>query len=97
MQADVAPQGDSPEGDSPQAAGQGRFALGQLMRSFGSFWWDFLVGDTPELFVGALLVLGACALAVHQGAPRFVVVGCLPVLTALLLVLSVIRRARPRR
>jgi hypothetical protein len=69
----------------------------RLVRSFGAFWWEFLVGDTPELFVGALLVIGACALAVHQGAPRFVVVGSLPVLTAVLLFLSVIRRAKSRR
>jgi hypothetical protein len=92
MRADTAPDGNGAEAESLR-----RSALGHLVRSFGSFWWDFLIGDTPELFVGALLVLGACALAVHQGAPRFVVVGCLPVLTALLLFFSVIRRARARR
>jgi hypothetical protein len=23
--------------------------VGRLLRAFGLFWWDFLVGDTPEL------------------------------------------------
>jgi hypothetical protein len=71
--------------------------MSRFARAFGAFWWDFLVGDTPELLIGALVVLGAGALAVHQRAPRFVVVGCLPVLTALLVMLSVIRRTRARR
>jgi hypothetical protein len=29
------------------------------VRAFGRFWLDFLVGDTPELFVATLLVVGA--------------------------------------
>lgn len=32
---------------------------GRVLRSVGRFWWNFLVGDTPELFVGVLAVLGA--------------------------------------
>ena len=27
-------------------------------KAFGLFWWDFRVGDTPELFVGMLVVVG---------------------------------------
>jgi hypothetical protein len=67
------------------------------IRSFGAFWWDFLVGDTPELLPGVLVVLGAGALAVHQHAPRIVVIGLVPVLAALLLSASVLWRARARR
>jgi len=26
------------------------------VHSFLHFWWDFLIGDTPELFVGALVI-----------------------------------------
>ena len=26
-------------------------------RAFGHFWWDFLVGDTPELFVAVLVLV----------------------------------------
>jgi hypothetical protein len=34
------------------------------LRAFGRFWLDFLVGDTPELFVATLVVVGvALALA----------------------------------
>jgi hypothetical protein len=42
-------------------------AVVRVLRSFGRFWWDFLVGDTPELFVGVLVALGA-VLAL-RGAP----------------------------
>jgi hypothetical protein len=31
------------------------------LKAFGRFWWDFLVGDTPELFVATLLILGVTA------------------------------------
>ena len=64
--------------------------------AFGEFWWDFLVGDTPELVPGVLAILGIAALAVHQGAPRFAVIGAVPVLSALLLCLSVFRRHKSR-
>lgn len=69
----------------------------RFVRAFGAFWWDFLIGDTPELFVGVLVVLGAAALAVHQGAPRFVVIAAVPFLTAALLCFSVLRHQRTRR
>jgi hypothetical protein len=29
----------------------------RLTRSFGAFWWDFVVGETPELAVGTLAVV----------------------------------------
>ena len=34
----------------------------RLIKGFGRFWWDFLVGDTPELFVAALVIIGVTAL-----------------------------------
>jgi hypothetical protein len=30
----------------------------KYLAAFGRFWWEFLVGDTPEVAVGALGVLG---------------------------------------
>ena len=30
--------------------------------AFGRFWWEFLIGDTPELFVGGVAVIGVLAL-----------------------------------
>ena len=32
------------------------------LRAFGRFWVDFLVGDTPELLVAVLAMLGLVAL-----------------------------------
>lgn len=33
-------------------------------QAFGRFWWEFLVGDTPELFLATVLIVGL-ALALH--------------------------------
>ncbi|MBW4079701.1 MAG: hypothetical protein HIU84_14610, partial [Acidobacteria bacterium] len=35
----------------------------RLLKGFGMFWWDFLVGDTPELFAAAIVIIGAVALS----------------------------------
>jgi len=65
--------------------------------AFGRFWWDFLVGDTPELLIGSLAALGAAALLAHGVGVRSVVVGSLPAFVVLVLVLSSLRaRARIR-
>jgi hypothetical protein len=32
------------------------------LRAFGRFWWEFLVGDTPELFVAMVVIVGLTAL-----------------------------------
>jgi hypothetical protein len=65
--------------------------------AFGRFWWDFLVGDTPELFVGALVALGAVALLVHAHAGRIAVVVALPLLVAALLAATLARAWRQGR
>ncbi len=75
--------------------GAGRLA--SALRAFGAFWLDFLVGDTPELLFGALIVIGAAALAVHQHAPRAVVIGTVPLLSVVVLFASVARKAGARR
>jgi hypothetical protein len=69
--------------------------LGRVVKGFGLFWWDFLVGDTPEITVVVLLILGVVALArdvAHLNALAYI---ALPVLAIAGLVLSV-RRARRR-
>ncbi|MDA8209697.1 MAG: hypothetical protein M0Z92_11955 [Actinomycetota bacterium] len=47
-------------------------------KAFAMFWWDFLVGDTPELTVGILAALGAAYLlpkgSTLAGAVLFAVV-----------------------
>ena len=61
---------------------------------FGTFWWEFLVGDTPELFVGAVVVLGATgALCVDHGARTLAAV-LFPAALVAVLGLSLLRAAR---
>ena len=50
--------------------------------AFGRFWWEFLVGDTPELFVATLIVIGLAVALHHHTIVAIVVVlaavlGCL--------------------
>jgi hypothetical protein len=35
--------------------------------AFGRFWYDFLIGDRPQLFVGPVVALAATALATQAG------------------------------
>jgi hypothetical protein len=59
--------------------------------AFGRFWWDFLVGDTPEL----LIALGVVALLVKGAGLNAVAVVGFPLMVAVMLGLSVYR-ARPK-
>jgi hypothetical protein len=62
--------------------------------AFGHFWWEFLIGDTPGLFVGAAAVIGVTALiCIHPGA-RTAAAYLMPVLVALVVGLSVWRASR---
>ena len=60
----------------------------------GRFWWDFLVGETPELLLGAGVAVVGADLVVHHVGARVVVVATLPVLVALVLALSAYRARR---
>jgi len=63
----------------------------RLLKGFGMFWWDFLVGDTPELFIAVLLIIGVITGLRGAGFNTAAVVA-LPVLAVLALGVSV-RRA----
>jgi hypothetical protein len=65
-----------------------------MVAAFGRFWWEFLIGDTPELFVGAVLVVGLVALVCVDHAARAWAAVLLPVLVAGLLGTSVWRAKR---
>jgi hypothetical protein len=65
--------------------------------AFGRFWWEFLVGDTPELLIGAIVVVSVGALFAHHGVARVVTVGSMPVLVVALLATSVRRSQRAAR
>ncbi len=43
------------------------------LRRFGAFWYDFLVGDRWELFLGPLAALVVAAVLVAGGVPGAVV------------------------
>jgi Ca2+/Na+ antiporter len=62
--------------------------LARWTRAFGNFWWDFLVGDTPELFVATVIIV---VLALIVGHHRTLAMILLPVLAVLFLVLSAYR------
>jgi ABC-type uncharacterized transport system permease subunit len=39
----------------------------RYLRAFGTFWYDFLVGDRAELFVGSIAALVLIWLAIRSG------------------------------
>ena len=66
------------------------------LTAFGRFWWDFLIGDTPELFVGAVAVIGVVALICLHPGLRTAAAILAPILVAALLTASVWRAAGRR-
>ncbi len=64
------------------------------LRSFGQFWWEFLIGDAPELFGATVVVVILALLLRHHGYVAYVV---LPLTTIVLLVASTLRAARRSR
>lgn len=69
-------------------------ALARLLRAFSRFWWDFLIGDTPETILATLLIVAAAIALRHH---HWTEVSVLPVLTGLTLILSAISRRRRTR
>ncbi len=67
-----------------------------MLGAFGRFWWEFLIGDTPELFVGAVAVIGTVAFLCLWPALRTAAAYVAPVLVSLVLLASVAVAARRR-
>ena len=68
-------------------------ALARWSRAFGRFWWEFLVGDTPELFVATLAIVGLAVALRHDRAAAVV---ALPATVIAVLAVSAWRgRRRP--
>ena len=61
------------------------------VKAFGKFWWDFLIGDTPELFLATGIIV---ALAFLIDGERLVAVILLPLLAAAFLLVSTLRGRR---
>jgi hypothetical protein len=65
----------------------------RLVKRFGRFWWNFIVGDDWRAAMGIALAFGASALLVAMGVPAWWV---LPLAAVLVLADSLRRATRPR-
>jgi hypothetical protein len=70
--------------------------LARALKGFGRFWWDFLVGDTPEITVVVVLILGVVALASEVAHLNVLAYVALPVLAIAALTISVARARRTK-
>jgi hypothetical protein len=61
------------------------------VKAFGKFWWDFLIGDTPELALATGIIV---ALAFLIDGERLVGVILLPLVAAAFLLASTLRGRR---
>ena len=64
----------------------------RYLRSFGRFWWDFIVGDDWRVAAGVVVALALTSLLTHEGVNAW---WLLPVVVVLVLGLS-LRRAVDR-
>jgi hypothetical protein len=69
----------------------------RLLMGFARFWWDFLIGDTPELFVAALTVIGVIALLSEAAGLNVAAIITLPLLVVASLGISLYRAQRISR
>jgi hypothetical protein len=58
------------------------------LRTFGSFWWDFLIGDSPAIFVAVLAIVGAALLLRGHSTVAVVVLPLMAIATLLGTVLA---------
>ena len=64
------------------------------LRSFGLFWWNFIVGDDWLVAAGVAVALAATYLLTHSGVDAW---WLLPAGVALVLAESLRRAVRPRK
>jgi hypothetical protein len=64
------------------------------VRAFGHFWWDFLIGDAPELFAATIGIVILALLLRHHRQAAYIVI---PLVTVLILVASTLRAAKRSR
>jgi hypothetical protein len=65
----------------------------RALRSFFSFWYDFIVGDDPLVAAGVVTALAMTALLAHAGLPAW---WLLPAAVLMLLAGSLARATRRR-
>ncbi len=66
------------------------------IRAFFDFWYDFLVGDRPELFLGPIAVLLVVWASVSMGAPGIVSAAIMVLGVIAVGSLSLVLQTRPR-
>ena len=66
------------------------------LRSIGAFWYDFLIGDRPELFVGSIVVLAAVWATIQLGLGPDIAGWLLAVAVLAVGALGVVIATRPR-
>jgi hypothetical protein len=81
-----------PEGGPPVVAPAWR----RWLKAFGAFWWDFLVGDTPEILIGVLVAIGAVALIAKGASLNTLAVIAFPLSVVGVLGGSLVRARRAR-
>ena len=64
------------------------------LKSFGAFWYDFIIGDDPIVAAGVIVALGGTAALSHGDVTAWWLV---PVMTLILLAASLTRAARSSR
>jgi hypothetical protein len=69
----------------------------RLLVGFGRFWWDFLIGDTPELFVAAVVILSVIAILSEAAGANAAAIVALPLLVVASLSISLVRAQRAQR
>jgi hypothetical protein len=71
----------------------------RLAKGFARFWWDFLIGDTPEIFVAVVVIIAVTAMLSEVGHFNTVAIVALPLLAMYTLARSlrrVVRQSRPK-
>ncbi|MEA3185524.1 MAG: hypothetical protein QOC57_2017 [Ilumatobacteraceae bacterium] len=63
------------------------------LKTFGAFWYDFIVGDDWSIAVGVVLAVAATSLVHHAGVVAWPVV---PIVVAIMLASSIWRAQRGR-
>jgi hypothetical protein len=63
----------------------------KAVRAFGHFWWDFLVGDTPDAALATAAIVG---LAFLLNGQRVIAAVVLPLVAAVFLFVSTYRARR---
>jgi hypothetical protein len=70
--------------------------LTNALSAFGKFWWDFLVGDTPEITVVVIVILGIIALLSEVAHLNVLAYLALPAFAVAALIISVARARRTK-